>query len=808
MNYIGEHLLPGQIGHFLVVLSFVAALVATIAYARSVHATSLPDAASWKRLGRIAFVIDAVALFSVFGVIFYIVANHYFEYHYAWNHSDRSLESKYLLSSIWEGQEGSFLLWALWHAVLGVIVIKTSRKWEAPVMSVMSLAQVCVTTMFLGVYIFGLKIGNSPFLLTREVFPDNPVFSNANYLQLPAMQDGIGLNQLLQNYWMTIHPPITFLGYASTLVPFAFAIGGLWTKDFGGWTKPALPWALFSIAIFGLGIMMGAKWAYESLSFGGYWAWDPVENASLVPWLIMVAGLHTQLVYNSTGHSLRATYFFYLMGFVLVLYSTYLTRSGDLQDTSVHAFVSSGLNWQLRAFVLAFFIPAMVLFFKRYRKIPHIASEENTYSREFWMFIGSLVLFLAAIAIIIPTSYPLINKIIGTNFVIGDDVEFAYNRIQVFVAVVLGILTAVTQYFRYKDTPRALFGKRVLLPTVIAVLISVAIGIWGNVNYDKYGIGFLAAIHLALFAGIYAIVANAGYIWTGLNGKLKAAGGSVAHVGFGMMLVGILLSSAKKEILSINLNNPLNFGPESEIKGYENLTLYQGIRTDMGKYWVTYVSDSVVKGGKMTYFRIDMEEKQSGRQFTLYPDIIKATKGQEGYSNNPDAKHYWNKDIFIYVNAASSISEQKDTSGYKKYPVKIGDTLFYSAGYITFDSVTANPRNEKYQFKPTDTAIQANLTVTAKGVKTFQAKPVFYVANNQTRQVPDTVHSEGLELSLLRVVDNQRLEIGVKESTRLTPYIALKVLQFPFIYLVWIGTVIMIVGLIMSMVRRARLGKS
>ena len=808
MNYIGEHLLPGQIGHFLVVLSFVAALVAAIAYARSVHAKSLADSESWRRLGRISFMVDAVALFSVFGVIFYIVANHYFEYHYAWNHSDRSLEPKYLLSSIWEGQEGSFLLWGLWHAVLGIILIKTSRKWEAPVMSVVSVAQVCVTTMFLGVYIFGLKIGNSPFLLTRDVFPDNPVFANPNYLQLSSMQDGIGLNQLLQNYWMTIHPPITFLGYASTLVPFAFAVAGLWTKDFGGWTKPALPWALFSIAIFGLGIMMGAKWAYESLSFGGYWAWDPVENASLVPWLILVAGLHTQLVYNATGHSLRATYFFYLLGFVLVLYSTYLTRSGDLQDTSVHAFVSSGMNWQLRAFVLAFFIPAMVLFFKRYKKIPHITREENTYSREFWMFIGSLVLFLAAIAIIIPTSYPLINKIIGTSFVIGDDVEFAYNRIQVFVAVVLGILTAVTQYFKYKDTPKAFFGKRVLLPTIISLLISVAIGIWGNVNYDKYGIGFLAAIHLVLFAGIYAIVANAGYIWTGLNGKLKAAGGSVAHIGFGMMLVGMLLSSAKKEILSINLNNPLNFGPESEIKGYENLTLYQGIRTDMGKYWVTYVSDSIVKDGKMTYFRIDMEEKQSGKQFTLYPDIIRATKGQEGYSNNPDAKHYWNKDIFIYVNAASSISEGKDTSEYKKYAVKLGDTLFYSAGYITFDSVTANPRNEKYHFKPTDTAIQANLTITARGTRTYTAKPVLYVQDNQSRHIADTVHSEGLALSLLRVVDSERLEIGVKESTRITPYIALKVLQFPFILLLWIGTVIMIVGLVMSVVRRARAGKS
>ena len=112
-----------------------------------------------------------------------------------------------------------------------------------------------------------------------------------------------GLNQLLQNYWMVIHPPILFLGFASTIVPFAYAVAGLWKKDYSSWTKQVMPWALFSAAILGLGIMMGARWAYESLNFGGYWAWDPVENASMVPWLVLVAGIHTMLIYNSTGHS-------------------------------------------------------------------------------------------------------------------------------------------------------------------------------------------------------------------------------------------------------------------------------------------------------------------------------------------------------------------------------------------------------------------------------------------------------------------------------------------------------------------------
>jgi cytochrome c-type biogenesis protein CcmF len=803
MNYIGEHPFPGQLGHFLVILSLVASLIATIAYFKSTNATTLALAESWKKIARTAFIIDAFSVISIIATIIAIISNHYYEYHYAWNHSDKSLEAKYLLSSTWEGQEGSFLLWTVWHAILGLIIIPTAKKWEAPVMTVISFAQLCLATMILGVYVLDIKVGSSPFLLTRHVFQE--LDGKTNYMTLPGLQDGTGLNQLLQNYWMVIHPPITFLGFASTIVPFAFAIAGLWTKDFGGWTKKALPWTIFSVAILGTGIMMGAMWAYESLSFGGFWAWDPVENASLVPWLFLVAGLHTQVIYNSTGHSLRATYIFLSLGFLFILYSTYLTRSGDLQDTSVHAFVATDMVWQLRTWLVINVVGAFALLFSRYKKIPHIAKEESTYSREFWMFIGSLVLLLSGISIIIPTSFPLINKIFGTSWVIGEDVEFAYNRIQIFVAIVIGILTATAQYLKYKNTDKKSFWKKILLPTGIALAISLAISFIGGIEYDKKGIGFLGAIHLGIFAAVYTVVANASYIWLGLRGKLKAAGASVAHIGFGMMLIGMLITSSNKEILSVNLNNPLNFGPESEIKGTENLTLFQGIRTDMGKYWVTYNGDSLVNKGKMTHFLIDMEDKKTGEQFRLSPNIIKATKGQEGFSANPDSRHYWDKDIFIYVNASSNLSEGRDTAQFTKHAVQVGDTVFYSAGYIILDSVTVNPRNKRYNFTEKDTALMANLRIATRDNQTLTAQPVYYLHNNQSQYMLDTLYSQGLALGLTRVVDAQHLEISVKESSKMTPYIALKVVKFPFINMLWLGTVVMIIGTVMAIVRRVKL---
>src|SRR5665213_3608635 len=335
MTFENEHLLPGQVGHFFVLLAFVASIISAISYFKATATKEETEKQSWIRFARGGFFIEVFSLLAVFVSIYYICSSHYYEYLYAYKHASKELEPKYLLACIWEGQEGSYLLWALWHCVLGTTLIFTAKKREAPVMSIVNSAQVFLILMILGLYIFNVRIGSSPFVLTRNELV-GPIFSQSNYLSF--IRDGIGLNPLLRNYWMVIHPPILFLGFASTVVPIAFAYSSLLTKDWGGWVKAALPWTLLSACVLGTGIMMGGKWAYESLSFGGYWAWDPVENAALVPWLIMVAGLHCMAVFNSTKNALRASYFFIILAYLFVLYSTFLTRTGILGDTSVHAF--------------------------------------------------------------------------------------------------------------------------------------------------------------------------------------------------------------------------------------------------------------------------------------------------------------------------------------------------------------------------------------------------------------------------------------------------------------------------------------
>lgn len=830
MEFIGEHLLPGKLGHFFLLLSFVSSIGATVSYFLSVQkgrgiGSSLQNrelnsfSDQWKKLARLFFITEVISVFAVFSILFYIISNHYFEYKYAWQHSSKSLEPKYLLSCFWEGQEGSFLLWSVWHCVLGLIFMRKGKEWEAPVMTVISFAQVLLATMLLGVTIpeIHLQVGANPFILARNtsLFDAAPVFHNVDgslrtdYLSL--IQDGNDLNPLLQNYWMVIHPPVLFLGFASTIIPFAFAVGGLWTKRFTEWTKPALSWSLFSAGILGLGIMMGAAWAYESLNFGGYWAWDPVENASLVPWLVLVAGIHTLLIYRHTGNALRTTNLFFLLSFLFVLYSTYLTRSGDLQDTSVHAFTGEGITkWHLRILLLIFMLPAFVLFIRRYKQIPFVAKEEETSSREFWMFVGSLILFLSAILIIGMTSIPVFNKIAALftsdeslfkPLATGEDSAYSYNRIQIFVAIILGAFTAFGMYLKYKTTGKQ-FLKKLLWPTVAGLTVATLILAFGNINYNEKGFGYMAAIWIAVVASVYSLIANASYIFTGIKGNLKKAGGTIAHVGFAMLLLGILISSSKKEVLSLYRGGiPAFFGEGSKENPGENVTLIQGMKTDMGQYWVTYDKDSSHPKKPLWFYNLKFETKDGDEQFTLKPNAFVNYKGNMGLMANPDAKHHWNYDVFTYITSLPNPDKTEDTASFKPVDLHVGDTTFYSNGFLVLEDIKSGRNVPGFDLGPNDSVSVASIKVTSKNATSYTTNALLVNQQGGAYPYPDTVMSESLVLQLQKVQGNE-VQLGIKESNAILKYITLKAYKFPFINLVWAGTILMILGFFISAVHR------
>jgi len=815
MTFENEHLLPGQVGHFFVLLAFVASIVSAIAYFTASKTQLENEKQSWIRFGRGAFFIEVFSLLAVFACIFYICSQHYFEYLYAYKHASKELESRYLLACIWEGQEGSFLLWALWHCGLGTVLIFTSKKREAPIMSIVNTAQFFLVLMILGLYLFNVKIGSSPFVLTRNELM-GPIFSQPDYLTY--IKDGIGLNPLLRNYWMVIHPPILFLGFASTIVPIAFAYSSLISKDWGGWVKAALPWTLFSACVLGTGIMMGGKWAYESLSFGGYWAWDPVENAAFVPWLILVAGLHCMAIFNSTKNALRASYFFIILTYLFILYSTFLTRTGILGDTSVHSFTEAGtaMNILIGIYVLAISIPVFYLFFKNYKSIPTIQKEEDMSSREFWMFIGALILFLSALFIISITSLPVYNKIFGTNLADPADREFAYNKVLVLVAVIVGLLTGVSQFLKYRNTPKKYLMQKIGWPLGIAVAGTVLLAIFYPIDYTKKGPGFLLAIHLALFASVFSVLANGYYLKSVLKWNLKAGGAAIAHLGFALMISGMLIASGNRKVISDNSKtglfipfdkDPTGRGTENPM---ENLTLLKEVPTQMGKYTVTYMNDSASNEKDRTFYnlhfqKIDSTTGKVQEDFVLSPDAYRMK--DNNLTSNPGTKHYLTHDIFTYISTISVHNTQTDTATFKPHELSIGDSVFYSKGYYVLNNILKNPDNERFHFSPTDTALVANITVYGQDGTSHKAYPALIIHNQEINFIDDTVFAQNLYLNFAGISANKKFKINSKETDKLTDFITLKAYYFPYINLVWLGLVIMSTGFVVSLVSRLRAEK-
>lgn len=736
MIYDNEHLLPGQLGHLSAVLAFVAALLAGAAYFWATNRRDTPAFEGWRNLGRFAFLLHGLATLMVIGTLFFILVNKYYEYQYAWANVSDDLPFEYTFSAFWKEQQGSFLLWSFWHIVLGVVLMLRAGKWEAPVLAVVALAEVFISSMILGLYFGDFRFGASPFDLLRQTM-DAPIFAQADYL---SQIKGNGLNPLLQNYWMTIHPPTLFLGFASTLVPFAYAIAGLWTREHQDWLKPALPWALFSGAILGLGILMGGAWAYEALSFGGYWAWDPVENSSLVPWIILVAGIHTNLVARNTGYSIRSTYAFYLLSFVLVLYSTYLTRSGILGDSSAHAFTEMGLGVQLLLFIGGFTVLGAWMLLARTKDVPNQDKEEAVASREFWMFIGALVLFFSAVLITGATSLPVWNKIVqafNPDYVgaaLKDPVAH-HNRYQLWIAVFIGVLTGVAQWLRYAernpDVWLKKFAKHAAIAAGVAAALTALNMLWLNISAWQY--------FTLLFAGMFTIAANADYLIAFMRGNLKQAGSALSHIGFGILVLGVLGTGLNKTWISTNA-----FAMEGLIEGMggddlnKNILLLKQAPMPMRGYEATYMQDTIVRQTRTFSVRFKKQDGQggyTGEEFVLTPNVMYDRQFANVVASNPSTKHYLTHDIFTHVSSLPKAEldrefarQQEDSLRFDAYEAAVGDTFFTQKHYLVLEGYSKQPTHPEYKPEKGDLAFGLKLRAYAlDDTLGYAAEPMLYL---------------------------------------------------------------------------------
>jgi len=621
--------------------------------------------------------------------------------------------------------------------------------------------------MILGIYIGELKIGANPLLLLRDVM-DIPIFAQADYATL---LNGNGLNPLLQNYWMTIHPPTLFLGFASTAIPFCFAIAGLWNGKHKEMLKVSFPWALFSASILGTGILMGGAWAYEALSFGGYWAWDPVENASLVPWIILVAGIHTHLIARTTGYSIKSTYLFYLLTFFFIIYSTFLTRSGILGDTSVHAFTEMGLENQLLIFTLFFLIFPLTVFFIKGKTIPVIAKEEATGSKEFWMFIGALVLLFSAGLITASTSLPVYNKIrelfdpAFEGFVIQDQLAH-HNKYQLWIGIFVGLLSGGAQYLRFKEPNFSNHLKKFLTHSGIALVISLFVTYlfaqWIQVRAWQY--------QLLLFTGIFSVISNLDYLISFAKGNLKAAGSIISHVGFGLMIIGILASGLNKEFIS---NDPfsqkgLMLLNDTQLK--ENVVLTKNETVEMNGYLITYNRDTLVD--RLRYYDVNFkrlkENGQVAEDFTVRPTAQFDNKLVKVAAYNPDTQHYLDKDIFTLIRTLplkeADLNEKKrleDSLNYKiiQFPLEAqasfvdslpsADSFFVNNFDVFLEKIIPNATHPDYEAKEGDIVMGAKLKIQLRGKpEVYDATPVILLRNNLVFSYPVQINRLAMKIKL------------------------------------------------------------
>ncbi len=850
IEYAGEHLWAGQLGHGFVILSFVAAILACVSFVLAAKNSA------YIRLARWSFNMHGFSVIGIALTLFVMLFNHFFEYQYVWQHSNTEMSMKYILSCFWEGQEGSFLLWTFWNVVLGWLLryqLKNS-EWEAPVMAVIALVQVFLASMILGLYFNDYKLGTNPFLLLRE----HPDFAQAPFVKMPnylAKLNGRGLNPLLMNYWMTIHPPTLFLGFASTIVPFAFAIAALWNRRYHEWQRVALPWTFFGILVLGVGILMGGAWAYEALSFGGFWAWDPVENSSLVPWLVLVAAGHTMIINRHRGGSLFTTHFLSIGAFLLVLYSTFLTRSGILGNSSVHAFTDLGMTGQLVIYVLTFiFISVFLLshelllkvsyviisllmlasaIFIGYAKItllvwlffsavltvasyqlffPKEKEEENLFSREFWMFVGALLLMLSSLIITYFTSVPVINKLFGTET--APPKVPTYNTWTIPFAILVMLLVATAQFLKYKQNHTKKFLKRssysFALAVVFGLVCTIPLYFIGDYAHSHSG-WELVTYSLLFITSLYAVLANADYWLNVLGGKVSKSGAAIAHIGFALIMLGALVSTSKKATISKNTAaQPLKSLGEN-FDDNKSILLTKGDTVAMGPYLVSYQGKK--REGINVYFKVDYykvnKDNKPEYDFSLEPHI--QDNPRMGKAAEPDTRHYLNRDIYTHVTYADLNTEARDAhadsySSPQNFVRHRGDTIYAGSVMVIVDSLRTNLTEKEYSRNDSLLEVTAVLRCVDSRLKVYYARPRFII--KKTTMIPDeaVVEELGLKFVFWKInPEDGSIELEVSErASNAKDFIVMEAYVFPYINVLWLGCLVMAFGTFIAIRERMR----
>ncbi len=510
------------LGQLLLWAAMVAALFAAFAYWRverrnnkATVTNADEQAAKWLRRARFGLLSTGVLVVATMAYLWWLIMTQRYEVAYVHDYTNRTLPTLYRFTAFWGGQAGTWLLWAFFTVLWGLYILRVARPYEPATLAILS---------------------GMIFLLLLPAAIENP-FRIAH----PGATDGRGLNPLLHNPWMAIHPPSMFVGYASMGLPFALALAGLWRKDWHGWNRYALPAACLGTAALGLGIVLGGVWSYEVLGWGGYWAWDPVENASFIPWLGCSSLMHLLVVQRSTKSAARSATFLALLTFLTTYYATFVTRSGFIQ--SVHSFGTSPLTWWILGILLGLAVISFGLFFWRMRQVPPVEGTpivQSVTNLNTFLYASAVVLFLYGALVFAGLSLPwftLLANALGLTSVgeVGVERTF-YDRASFPVALLMGLLLAFFPLLVFAG-PKDEEGRKEWLrgvPWLVAniilatALLAFLFGVRQPVSLILVGIA--AAF---LVTNFYVLILRA-------RQSPLTIGAYIAHIGLALFILGVV----------------------------------------------------------------------------------------------------------------------------------------------------------------------------------------------------------------------------------------------------------------------------
>jgi cytochrome c-type biogenesis protein CcmF len=454
---------------------------------------------------------------------------------YILHHTNRDLSTPYKFSALWSGQEGSLLLWAWLLSAYG-FVLRMRHKVDVRLSAFAS-------TILAGIQVFFLMLLN----FAAPPFAIQPG---------PKAADGFGLNPLLQYPEMVIHPPMLYLGYVGFSVPFAFALGALMMRYPGEkWIHITRRWTMVTWLFLTCGIFLGAHWAYSVLGWGGYWGWDPVENASLMPWLTGTAFLHSVMMQEKRGMMKSWNVWLIFSTFLLTILGTLLTRSGIV--SSVHAFAQSSIGGWFYGFILIAFAVCLFTFFKQR---DHLKSEnrlESLVSRESSFLFNNLILLAACFTVLWGTLFPVLSEYVqGTKVTMGAPF---YNRVNLPIGLFLLFLTGIGPLLAWRSTSLRAIRRNFVLPSIamaVALMVLLAVGVRPWAAADDWQSTLFSLVTFTLAAGVITAIAaeflrGASVVATQTGKNLLAStvllvrrntrryGGYIVHFGIVVMFIGI-----------------------------------------------------------------------------------------------------------------------------------------------------------------------------------------------------------------------------------------------------------------------------